>query len=139
MVWLQNVKRPVSVQWNPVVSRLFSGVQVKYKASKDQKQEGSSDLPNLLQLEHALNASKLQSNVRHTRFHRLLQMSPVSVLSCVCLQVHYKKKYEQTKAQYHLVVDTAEQLHHKENAVLHSQVPIYVIWQADSSSARLRQ
>lgn len=47
---------------------------------------------------------------------------------CVCLQVHYKKKYEQTKAQYHLVVDTAEQLHHKENAVLHSQVPIYVIW-----------
>uniref|UniRef100_A0A3B5JZU9 Nebulette n=1 Tax=Takifugu rubripes TaxID=31033 RepID=A0A3B5JZU9_TAKRU len=72
--------------------------QVKYKASKDQKQEGSSDLPNLLQLEHALYASKLQSNV------------------------HYKKKYEQTKAQYHLVVDTAEQLHHKENAVLHSQV-----------------
>lgn len=41
--------------------------------------------------------------------------------------MHYKKKYEQTKAQYHLVVDTAEQRHHKENAVLHSQVPFYVM------------
>lgn len=57
----------------------------------------------------------------------LVRMSPVFTLIHVCLQVHYKKKYEQTKAQYHLVVDTAEQLHHKENAVLHSQVPIYVI------------
>lgn len=66
-------------------------------------------------------------------------MSPVSILICVCLQVHYKKKYEQTKAQYHVVVDTAEQLHHKENAVLHSQVPVYVIWQSDSFSASLRQ
>lgn len=36
--------------------------------------------------------------------------------------MEYKKKYEQTKAQYHIALDTAEQLHHKENAVLHSQV-----------------
>lgn len=63
----------------------LSGVQVKYKASKDLKQEGSSDLPNLLRLEHALNASKLQSNVRQTRLHRLLHVSPASILMCVCV------------------------------------------------------
>ena len=51
----------------------------------------------------------------------------VCVCVCVCvrarLQVHYKKKYEQTKAEFHLVVDTAEQRHHKDNALLLSQVP----------------
>lgn len=39
-----------------------SVLQVKYKIN--QKPEGSADLPNLLQLEHVLHASKLQSNVR---------------------------------------------------------------------------
>lgn len=39
--------------------------QVKYKTNRHQKAEGSLDLPNLLQLEHALHATKLQSNVRH--------------------------------------------------------------------------
>uniref|UniRef100_A0A673AUE3 Nebulette n=1 Tax=Sphaeramia orbicularis TaxID=375764 RepID=A0A673AUE3_9TELE len=72
--------------------------QVKYKSNQNQKPEGSSDLPNLLQLEHVLHASKLQSNVE------------------------YKKKYEQTKAHHHMALDTAEQRHHKENATLHSQV-----------------
>lgn len=42
-----------------------SALQVKYKSNQNQKPEGSSDLPNLLQLEHVLHASKLQSNVRH--------------------------------------------------------------------------
>uniref|UniRef100_A0A1A7XE56 Uncharacterized protein n=1 Tax=Iconisemion striatum TaxID=60296 RepID=A0A1A7XE56_9TELE len=37
--------------------------QVKYRTSRNQRPEGSSDLPNLLQLEHVLKASKLQSNV----------------------------------------------------------------------------
>lgn len=37
-------------------------------------------------------------------------------------QVEYRKKYEQSKGHYHTALDTAEQLHHKENAVLHSQV-----------------
>ena len=46
----------------------------------------------------------------------------VCVCVCVCVQVEYKKKYEQTKAQYHVPLDTAEQLHHKENKELHSQV-----------------
>lgn len=41
---------------------------------------------------------------------------------CMFEQVEYKKKYEQTKAHYHVALDTAEQLHHRENAVLHSQV-----------------
>uniref|UniRef100_A0A3P9J2L7 Nebulette n=1 Tax=Oryzias latipes TaxID=8090 RepID=A0A3P9J2L7_ORYLA len=68
--------------------------QVKYRTNQNQRPEGSLDL----QLEHALHASKLQSNAE------------------------YKKKYEQTKAYYHMAVDTAEQLHHKETAVLHSQV-----------------
>lgn len=45
---------------------------------------------------------------------------------CVCVQVEYKKKYEQTKAHYHVALDTAEQLHHKENAVLHSQVLFFI-------------
>lgn len=56
---------------------------------------------------------------------------------CLCtgLQVHYKKKYEQTKAQYHLVVDTAEQRHHKDNALLLSQV--HVNDARDSFSPRL--
>nr|XP_040025838.1 nebulette-like [Gasterosteus aculeatus aculeatus] len=70
--------------------------QVKYRTN--QKAEGSSDLPNLLQLEHALHASKLQSNVE------------------------YKKKHKEEKARFHAAAETAEQLHHKENAVLHSQV-----------------
>lgn len=50
---------------------------------------------------------------------------------CVFLgfQVHYKKQYEQTKAHYQLVLDTAEQRHHKDNAVLLSQVPVDVTWQ----------
>ncbi|XP_013856085.1 nebulette, partial [Austrofundulus limnaeus] len=39
--------------------------QVKYK--NNQKPEGSSDLPNLLQLEHVLQASKLQSNVEYKK------------------------------------------------------------------------
>uniref|UniRef100_A0A3Q2NWI8 Nebulette n=1 Tax=Fundulus heteroclitus TaxID=8078 RepID=A0A3Q2NWI8_FUNHE len=73
-------------------------LQVKYKTNQNQRPEGSSDVPNLLQLEHALHASKLQSNLE------------------------YKKKSDQTKAHYHMAVDTAEQLHHRENAVLHSQV-----------------
>ncbi|XP_023181896.1 nebulette isoform X10 [Xiphophorus maculatus] len=72
--------------------------QVKYKTNQNQRPEGSLDLPNLLQLEHVLHASKLQSNLE------------------------YKKKYEETKAHYHIAVDTAEQQHHRENAVLHSQV-----------------
>lgn len=42
-------------------------VQVRYKTNRNLKPEGSSDLPNLLQLEHVLHASKLQSNVRMNR------------------------------------------------------------------------
>lgn len=55
---------------------------------------------------------------------------------CVCtgLQVLYKKKYEQTKAQYHLVVDTAEQRHHKDNALLLSQVRVHLTWQSARDS-----
>uniref|UniRef100_A0A3Q2ZMS8 Nebulette n=1 Tax=Kryptolebias marmoratus TaxID=37003 RepID=A0A3Q2ZMS8_KRYMA len=86
----------VSFKQTQVAAALAS--QVKYKTNQNQKPEGSTDLPNLLQLEHVLHASKIQSNVE------------------------YKKKYQQTKAHYHLSVDTAEQRHHKENAVLHSQV-----------------
>ena len=36
--------------------------------------------------------------------------------------MEYRKKYEQAKGHYHAALDTAEQLHHRENAVLHSQV-----------------
>lgn len=43
-------------------------------------------------------------------------------LVCGLFQVEYRKKYEQSKGRYHIALDTAEQLHHKENAVLHSQV-----------------
>lgn len=42
--------------------------------------------------------------------------------------MEYKKKYEQTKAHYHIALDTAEQLHHKENAVLHSQVILMLLY-----------
>lgn len=49
----------------------LSVLQVKYKNNQNKKPEGLSDLPNLLQLEHALHASKLQSNVRHhTKTHK---------------------------------------------------------------------
>uniref|UniRef100_A0A8C6T927 Uncharacterized protein n=1 Tax=Neogobius melanostomus TaxID=47308 RepID=A0A8C6T927_9GOBI len=72
--------------------------QVKYRSGQKEKAEAACDLPNLLQLQHALHASKLQSSVE------------------------YKRQYKQNKAQYHLALDTAEQRHHKDNAVLHSQV-----------------
>uniref|UniRef100_A0A8C1Z4P6 Nebulette n=1 Tax=Cyprinus carpio TaxID=7962 RepID=A0A8C1Z4P6_CYPCA len=68
--------------------------QVKYSQKKLQ---AVTDLPNLLHLGHALHASKLQSNVE------------------------YRKKYEESKGQYLFALDTAEQRHHQENAVLHSQ------------------
>lgn len=55
-------------------------------------------------------------------FFRLVTALHGCVCVSVCVQVEYKKKYEQTKAHYHMALDTAEQRHHKENAVLHSQV-----------------
>lgn len=37
-------------------------------------------------------------------------------------QVEYRKKYEESKGRSLVTLDTAEQRHHQENAVLHSQV-----------------
>uniref|UniRef100_A0A3B4AW03 Uncharacterized protein n=1 Tax=Periophthalmus magnuspinnatus TaxID=409849 RepID=A0A3B4AW03_9GOBI len=88
--------------YNPLECVSFKHTQAagalasQYKSS--QRIESGCDVPNLLQLQHVLHASKLQSNVE------------------------YKRQYEQNKAQYHMVLDTAEQRHHKDNAVLHSQV-----------------
>lgn len=49
----------------------------------------------------------------------------VCLRACVRGQVEYKKKYEQTKTHYHMDMDSAEQLHHRETAGLHSQVSYY--------------
>ncbi|XP_028607089.2 nebulette isoform X4 [Podarcis muralis] len=92
--------------YNPLESASFKQAQlasilasdVKYKKDLESLHEPASTFPNLLQLEHALNASKISS------------------------QYEYKKLFEKSKGLYHFALDTAEQLHHKENAVLQSQV-----------------
>ncbi|XP_039187429.1 nebulette isoform X6 [Crotalus tigris] len=103
----QLIKEMKNNCFNPLESAFFKQAQlasvlasdVKYKKeSLDSLHEPASAFPNLLQLEHALNASKIHSNYE------------------------YKKVFEKTKGLYHFEVDTAEQLHHKENAVLQSQV-----------------
>lgn len=125
------------------LSVFVCSLQVKYKINQNQVIEGSMDLPNLLQLKHALHASKLQSNVNVSL--SLIQIrtssnppreppnmhcagfwsSPALTNTCpLSIQIEYKKKYEQSKGHYHIALDTAEQLHHRENAVLHSQVGI---------------
>ncbi|RXM29698.1 Nebulette [Acipenser ruthenus] len=93
-------------QYNPQDSASFKQAQaasvwaseVQYKTDLQELHDPSSDLPNSLYLGHALQASKLQS------------------------MFEYKKQYEKSKGHYHLALDTAERLHHKENAVLQSQV-----------------
>lgn len=80
--------RRTAVGWHDTLILAPSSVsQVKYKTNRHQKAEGSPDLPNLLQLEHALHATKLQSNVRRavrsrcdsTRIILLLQIEIVNV------------------------------------------------------------
>ncbi|MGH0156341.1 UNVERIFIED_CONTAM: hypothetical protein FKN15_031324 [Acipenser sinensis] len=93
-------------RYNPQDSASFKQAQaasvwaseVQYKTDLQELHDPSSDLPNSLYLGHALQASKLQS------------------------MFEYKKQYEKSKGHYHLALDTAERLHHKENAVLQSQV-----------------
>ncbi|XP_034258407.1 nebulette isoform X3 [Pantherophis guttatus] len=93
--------------FNPLECAFFKQAQlasvlasdIKYKKeSLNSLHKPTSAFPNLLQLEHALNASKIHSNYE------------------------YKKLFEKTKGLYHFEVNTAEQLHYKENAVLQSQV-----------------
>uniref|UniRef100_A0A8D0HHT0 Nebulette n=1 Tax=Sphenodon punctatus TaxID=8508 RepID=A0A8D0HHT0_SPHPU len=92
--------------YNPLDSASFRQAQaasalasdVKYKKDLESLHDPASTLPNILYLEHALNASKMQSNYE------------------------YKKLFEKSKGLYHFALDTAEQMHHKENAVLQSQV-----------------
>ncbi|CAI9532017.1 unnamed protein product, partial [Staurois parvus] len=96
-------KRPC---YNPLDSAAFKQAQaatalasdVKYRKDKQSIHDPSVDLPNLLHLEHALKTSKMQSNKT------------------------YKKQFEENKGNYHFALGTAEQIHHKESAVLQSQV-----------------
>ncbi|XP_069067883.1 nebulette isoform X2 [Pleurodeles waltl] len=93
-------------QYNPMESAAFKQAQiasamasdVTYRKDIQQMHEPTLDLPNMLYLEHALKASRMQS-------------------------IHeYKKDFEATKGNFHFAIDTAEHIHHKENAVLQSQV-----------------
>lgn len=43
-------------------------------------------------------------------------------LDIFLFQYEYKKSFKQNKGFYHFVLDTAEQIHHKESAVLHSGI-----------------
>uniref|UniRef100_A0A8B9PW37 Nebulette n=1 Tax=Apteryx owenii TaxID=8824 RepID=A0A8B9PW37_APTOW len=93
-------------QYNPLDSASFKQAQiastlasdVNYKKDLESLHDPASDLPNLLYLNHALNISKMHSDYE------------------------YKKSFKQSKGFYHFTLDTAEQIHHKENAVLQSQV-----------------
>ncbi|XP_078519878.1 nebulette isoform X6 [Lissotriton helveticus] len=93
-------------QYNPMESGSFKQAQIAsalasdviYKKDIQQMHEPTLDLPNMLYLEHALKTSRMQSS------HE------------------YKKDFEATKGNFHFSNDTAEQIHHKENAVLQSQV-----------------
>ncbi|XP_069715620.1 nebulette isoform X2 [Phaenicophaeus curvirostris] len=99
-------KEMKSHQYNPLESASFKQAQiastlasdVNYKKDLESLHDPASDLPNLLYLNHALNISKTHSDYE------------------------YKKSFKQSKGFYHFIPDTAEQIHHKENAVLQSQV-----------------
>ncbi|XP_009575963.1 PREDICTED: nebulette-like, partial [Fulmarus glacialis] len=99
-------KEMKSHQYNPLDSASFKQAQiastfasdVNYKKDLESLHDPASDLPNLLYLNHALNISKTHSDYE------------------------YKKSFKQSKGFYHFTPDTAEQIHHKENAVLQSQV-----------------
>ncbi|TMS09156.1 hypothetical protein E3U43_014703, partial [Larimichthys crocea] len=71
---------------------------VKYKSNQNQKPEGSSDLPNLLQLEHVLHASKLQSNLRYCWDSKLMRglMSSVAETPEIVLARENAKKISDT-------------------------------------------
>ncbi|XP_009982957.1 PREDICTED: nebulette, partial [Tauraco erythrolophus] len=95
-----------SHQYNPLDSASFKQAQiastlasdVNYKKDLESLHDPASELPNLLYLNHALNISKTHSDYE------------------------YKKSFKQSKGFYHFTADTAEQIHHKENAVLQGQV-----------------
>ncbi|KFQ75207.1 Nebulette, partial [Phoenicopterus ruber ruber] len=99
-------KEMKSHQYNPLDSASFKQAQiastlasdVNYKKDLESLHDPASDLPNLLYLNHALNISKTHSDYE------------------------YKRSFKQSKGFYHFTLDTAEQIHHKENAVLQSQV-----------------
>uniref|UniRef100_A0A663LWX5 Nebulette n=1 Tax=Athene cunicularia TaxID=194338 RepID=A0A663LWX5_ATHCN len=99
-------KEMKSHQYNPLDTASFKQAQiastlasdVNYKKDLESLHDPASDLPNLLYLNHALNISKMHSNYE------------------------YKKSFKQSKGFYHFTLDTAEQIHHKENAVLQSRV-----------------
>ncbi|KAI4881786.1 hypothetical protein NFI96_011480 [Prochilodus magdalenae] len=81
---------------------------------------------------HAMEVAKIASQVHYKQKSNKEkpQYSPsecvsfkhLQAASALASQVQYRKKYEQAKGQYHFTLDTAEQLHHKANAVLHSQI-----------------
>nr|XP_056713585.1 nebulette isoform X2 [Euleptes europaea] len=102
----QFIRDMKNYRFNPLKSASFKQAQiasalasnVKYKKDLEILHEPTSALPNLLHLEHVLNASKIHSNYE------------------------YKKLFEKSKGLYHFGSDTVDQLLHKENAVLQSQV-----------------
>uniref|UniRef100_H3B0D0 Nebulette n=1 Tax=Latimeria chalumnae TaxID=7897 RepID=H3B0D0_LATCH len=93
-------------QYNPLECTSFKQAQaaaalasdVRYKGDLQKIHDFASEIPTSLHLDHALKTSKMQSNYE------------------------YKREFESSKGHYHLDLETAEQLHHKENAVLQSQV-----------------
>uniref|UniRef100_A0A3Q2GIE5 Nebulette n=1 Tax=Cyprinodon variegatus TaxID=28743 RepID=A0A3Q2GIE5_CYPVA len=98
----------------------LSVLQVKYKYQHLKGQKPCYNPMDCVSFKHSQAAAALASQVG------VLSLKPsflvFNLLVSVCSQLEYKKKYKQTKAHYHNALDTAEQLHHRENAVLHSQV-----------------
>lgn len=56
------------------------------------------------------------------KLKNLLDFVCENILGYFLFQYEYKKSFKQSKGFYHFTPDTAEQIHHTENAVLQSQV-----------------
>uniref|UniRef100_A0A670Y1R6 Nebulette n=1 Tax=Pseudonaja textilis TaxID=8673 RepID=A0A670Y1R6_PSETE len=107
------------------VSKLLSQVKYKEKLVKEIKNHCFNPLESAF-FKQAQLASVLASDVKNLytplSSFPLLSANSLHYAGSSSGEYDYKKVFVKTKGLYHFELDTAEQLHHKENAVLQSQV-----------------
>ncbi|GCC20957.1 hypothetical protein chiPu_0000129 [Chiloscyllium punctatum] len=92
------MKEPPNVKYAMEVSKHQSGVNYKDKFNEEIKEK------------------RHHFNPQESVYFKQLQAA-----SALAGDREYKKEFEKSKGYYHLAIDTSEQLHRKENAILQSQ------------------